>query len=511
MSCLPGDQITWAEFYALGVKVDAAAVTLGSPEYSPLSAETDNPWSISEPVAATFWQRFTVDASAATPLVSARFMAGASGSSYSLPSPVLEAMAEAGDLYFLADADGCFCKTRYKVIKEGSVFTLDTSDAIESCCQTLAVPDIGDLLGYGQNIIPAAWATQYANITLPADTASVFYLAVNKCVTVVGGVEFQFAQQIGDPTSFFLTYAARQMTGVFTWKIKREWMDILHDKIAYIIDCAANSGAKPDLIKSCDTGEYIEEGCPVTFPDFQYSLGDLWMAPDDPGCLTQCALECLPWNSDCCTEEQCETLGNKVYCETVHQLDTLIDKLTVVLKPYDADIPCPTCCGCPLEASNAGCGDDTTVYPVDNAYCPEKDLYMTLAWTYNPGAESPPVTVSFFVNGSLVDTMGLTAGSYGFSYNTGDTITVVVTSSAECVNSCFLATNTTESPIYVDANHCPGDTLIGSLPPSGSVCVRPDYEAPAGIRLGSEDELPCAVTVPEVWSYLIYCSEAPPP
>lgn len=382
--CAAGGVIEWTEIYDLGQQTDEAAYMLNTPGYEPLSQETRNPWPISSTIDATIWQRFTVNLNEdggkrpsffPGPTILGRLMAASDGSAFQLPNdPILKNMAEDGNLFFISEEDGCWCKTLFQVVPAyigggDNNYTLSTAEDTRGCCQTMEVPMEGDLLEYAQNFIPAGWVVQRQKPTLEK-TDNVVREVIPKCVGNEGGVIFEYTKN-GESnngfTEYKLTAVQRELRGKFVWPIKREWFELLFNKISQIIECSNHSGARSRKIKICGCTEdetpepnegedcFVRSGCSVTFADLQRSLLDLWGGNEDPGCLTSCADNCLPWAVGCCGGEQCDDSGLKVYCNTIQHLDSMIGKLQDIFHPWAESTQCPKCCNpCDFSAAASG-------------------------------------------------------------------------------------------------------------------------------------------------------------
>ena len=103
----------------LAENIDALAVALNTPGYTPLLGITDAPFQFEDKVAATgqFYQFFSVSDSG---MVAGRYLAAdeLGAAVYTFPETNLGELIAHDELFFIMDQDDCLCKTLFKV--EGS-------------------------------------------------------------------------------------------------------------------------------------------------------------------------------------------------------------------------------------------------------------------------------------------------------------------------------------------------------------------------------------------------------
>jgi hypothetical protein len=343
-----GGQVLWSDLKAIGDAVDALATTLAIPstDYLPLKNINDTPFPLSATVAASFGYRFFMTGSPGSMAITDHYIVtalGPGGSTYQMPNATLAQLASDGYLYFVNTADGCWCKTIFLVNQQGTTtpngekWRLEAVGGDMGCCQTLDVPDVGDLLDSDQHFIPAAYITDYTVVPFPGVTPQWVYGP--RCQgDASDNVDYELVQNPAVGTQSNVQLATRQMSGYFTWPVKQDWLNWIVGNINSIL--AICCGAKENSVKNRSTGNYVSVNCPVSFDDLCYTLGV--NHPDftgQPGCITDAA----GWFNGCgAGSGSCS--GQLLYAATLVQLQQLITDMPGQLQPYQST--CPTCSTC---------------------------------------------------------------------------------------------------------------------------------------------------------------------
>jgi len=263
--CADTDVLVWADWRRLAEKIDALAVTLGTPGYSPLTTDQTMPFIEAILPTVTGIQHFDVtDNAGGCVTVADRMLKVAFGGADvewpGTPMPgsgaysFYDDYAKNNKLFFVHAEDTCWCKHIFQVTDfDSSGYTLHQMPLTPKygCCDTLYVPETATLLDYDQHIIPAGYSCTYggSNAWEPPFEPIMYCPRCappnsNSCSDVLANeVEYRFTQNIDD--DWIMTSAARYITGYLTWPILKEHMDALFTKLEYILDCARNDGYKP--------------------------------------------------------------------------------------------------------------------------------------------------------------------------------------------------------------------------------------------------------------------------
>ncbi len=246
--CTVGAMVAWPPMRELAENIDALAVALNTPSYTRLVDIADAPFQFTDKVAATgqFYQFFSVSGATVTD----RYLSSdAFGTSvYTFPETNLGELMAHDELYFVMDQDDCLCKTLFKV--EGSPESPTfTETSASGCCQTIPVPEVGALIYQGQHFFPSAILAGYfgtneedccgccvpfANPTSPA------------CLNSSDATMYVKTGEADENGCFSVTGVSRNIvSGYFTWPFKKRYMELLVDKLNYILDCERNDGLKP--------------------------------------------------------------------------------------------------------------------------------------------------------------------------------------------------------------------------------------------------------------------------
>lgn len=352
MSCSPGEPTEWSVVHALAAKVDALAVTLHTPGYSELLNMADKPFKFPSTIPiGTKSVCFRTNLGTASVIDQFLAIGLENPNAYQLPDETLETLALQDNLYVIVGADGCHCKSIYK-ISQANPWKLEeiTDQKMINCCQSIYVPQVGDELGYGQQFIPAGWMAYFV-----ARGYNQGYTEREKCYAVEGGAGFYFEPSGADEAGAIVG-AARQLDDcVLTWPVRATWMDDIWDALLAILQCAANDGSTGNVIDYVAADgdiHYIDVGCHVSVSDIIMNLlhnGDI---EADPGCLTQGVdwddtEPDLPWEQLTCGGQSCDGNGPKFYCKTIDHMEAIIDFAAANIEPYSGRGSC--CCAPVVE------------------------------------------------------------------------------------------------------------------------------------------------------------------
>jgi len=357
MSCSPGNEIKWADIYAISSRIDALAAAKATPDYARLGDVPNMPFKFSS--TQPFNGSIVFSLQAGTTSVLSQYLGTGIGTTAQYNAdPVLQAIAGDGDLYLVLENDDCWCKTIFKVNLVGSKLVLDKADEPMCGCQTLRVPNVFDLLDYGQNIIQAGFMKLYAENGNQNDGS--MWTEVAAC-TKGGRATFRFEDPDGGA---YLTHATRAIEGYFTWPIRKKYMDEMVTKFKHILACANSGGAERDKIRVYDPSNpsdvtYLQEGCEVTLCGLvadgkargaisEFHPGCIW-----EGCCTPSECDTsptnmpqLPWEVQTCGANMCDSKGIRVYCKTLIDFETLIAAAETGLRTYSPPDRVCVQCGC---------------------------------------------------------------------------------------------------------------------------------------------------------------------
>lgn len=281
--CGPDLLMTWVPMRALAVKIDALAATLNTPGYTNLVDIPDAPFQYTNKILEPegFHQTFFLNGRSVFTRVMTTDKQG--DAPYALPETNLDKLAALDELYYVADEDDCLCKTIYKVKPSGTEFTLATSGG-SKCCQGLPVPNVGqDITLTDQHLLPKGLITQYLRSNYTQCCACCIPEGLSDMDACSNGGEAYAFTEV-DPANTEckkITRLSRKISsGYFTWPFKKRYMELLVDKINYILQCARNDGTKPEtlyragLIYQEDGGDFwFQQGS--TCPTWQV---DQWLA-----------------------------------------------------------------------------------------------------------------------------------------------------------------------------------------------------------------------------------------
>lgn len=424
--CTPGaTPVEWSVLYTLSSQLDTLATTLNTPSYVSLDEHPDAPFKFEDPVPLPACGIY-FQLQPGTLNVEAQYLATSHMSSAPLadPDPVLKAMAEREDLYLVTDPDDCWCKTIFKVVVDNDRLRLEeVPSSTTGCCQSLNMPQPGDALDYSQHVIPAAWAEYWAIVGYPGSSAQPPWVEKDKCRLTANGIGFQFQDET---TGAPLVGAARKITGKWVWPIRARYMELLWEKLMFILACRRHGGAKAEEIIDSISGEtitYVPTGCNPTPADILRTLvHESEIADDLPGCLTDGIADWasttikFPWDESTCGAEICEESGGLLfYCETVRHLEKLIEAAAARITPYTNEASNACCCTPDIGWRNKS---------GTSRYCPVYDTTDEI-WIYSSSvdyecedAENPGTTCNWTGTSATVE--GYTAGATACPFtNTG--------------------------------------------------------------------------------------------
>ena len=374
MNCSPGDKVDWSDLRDIAEQVDNMAVVQNATFPEALLDMTSPPFTLTGPVVeANIAIRFEVNSSL---IVTKRVLTVDKSSTvpYALIQE-LEELEAAGDLYFLSDADECWCRTLFKVIEDvpdSYEFVLEEVPHEMGCCQSLFMPRIGDALDFDQNIIPASWAAYYAEYGNPEE--GVLRQTGKRCELDPGeNVAYEFASTAAEAP---LAAATRQLSGRFVWSFKASYFQLIYDRIEDLVsNCDYTNGARTDTVlpEGGTVPGFLPTGCVPSICDYLYTLGTESLLEENPGCLIDACQ--LPWEDATCEGVRCDsentgttTKGYKIYCETMLQLQTAVNEVSNYLQAYNASSngDCSTACTCiSFIQARVKSGNSTTCYRWD--------------------------------------------------------------------------------------------------------------------------------------------------
>jgi hypothetical protein len=260
--CAVGEMVAWPPMRELAENIDALAVALNTPGYTPLLGITDAPFQFEDKVAATgqFYQFFSLAGATVTDRYLSSDAFGASV--YTFPETNLGNLMQHDELFFVMDQDNCLCKTLFKVegTPESPTFT-ETSAS--GCCQSIPVPEVGALVYQNQHFFPSAILAGYFGASFD-DCCECCSPSPNLSQPACLGSADATMQVKSGPADgqgcFPVTGVSRNIvSGYFTWPFKKRYMELLVDKLDYILQCSRNDGIKP---QDAATPAAVSEGSP---------------------------------------------------------------------------------------------------------------------------------------------------------------------------------------------------------------------------------------------------------
>lgn len=354
--CQPKQPVRWSTMYQLMVDImqDAAAENSDGKENDPLYNKTldeTSPFYLEDVYQASPALHMVVDENN----ISNIYLVESPGDTapWDLPQP-LSTLAAQGRLYFVAEADGCFCKTIWRVTGGGGAYTLEKVDAaLKMACQSIDVPTYGTSLAC--TFVPqGAWANMQRRAYSARLKGEKIWTEF-KCEGV-GGLLFATANGK-------VQWIQRSMTGYFTWNIAKddfyqlveamlnafyEWPCGLEKaKWWHSYDKYGTPGAgqmiEDDTAKPGDYGPYVWAWTSKLLAN---SDGN-WDFAKKPGCLELVTTPFnevkYPWEVATCGDtKRCPDQNDKllVRCATLLTLDALVQRLnkTVVRRDCVASL-----------------------------------------------------------------------------------------------------------------------------------------------------------------------------
>jgi hypothetical protein len=349
MSCSPETPIKWSDVYAISSRIDALADALGTPAYSRLDETPDMPFKFPDLVDFSGAISFVMFPGTST-VIQQSLSASVDSTVPSALDPVLVAMGSSDDLFLTVEEDGCWCNTLFKIDTSEDVPRVKEAEET-GCCQSLFVPQPGDELDYGQNIIQAAFVETYVRVG--RQYAGPAWIEFPACVgaRVSGGFQFDSKSQGAK-----LMDCTREIkSSKFTWPMRKKYMDKMLEKLKYILTCKNNGGAKNDSIRTGKLGDeqYVDEGCDVPICALVRDRVDrAIMNYSTPGCVSQgCQFglepSAYPWDVGTCGGSNCSQNGPRFYCRTLKDLESILDIAETGVMPFESG---KTGCCCPVVA-----------------------------------------------------------------------------------------------------------------------------------------------------------------
>ena len=390
-------EVDWNHWHRLALKLDEVAAELNTPGYDPLAGDASQPFIAPDVIDYTLYQWFQVDRVGNCPQISDRllyeggFPGGGGNVVTNWPHQFMDDYAQNDRLWFVyKEDDKCFCKSIFKIIKEGNGYTLQTSDQApqHGCCPFYSVPEIGDLLDSSQYFIPSQWACAWGDVNgiekgnpIPwSDPSPIWVYTICAGGGMANQVEWKL-EDIGAPGvnavssgKWGLIEASRMAAGCITWPILKEHMDTILERINTILDPDNNDGVKPFGISSPEEvsnqgSDVYRKDCPYApDPNCWFKMGSTCCTIDYDAFMghlckegVSCPAKAVPGtliedddvNNNCgpATKgeyqfkrpwlqltggaQNCDNGEIKVYAETINALYEFISKLPDYIWPYD--------------------------------------------------------------------------------------------------------------------------------------------------------------------------------
>jgi hypothetical protein len=320
MSCVVGGIIRWSDIKEIADRIDELAITKSTPDYEPLTDELDMPFKFDEPVPFNGAVYVSVSDPALTVVYQYLSTGVTSSTPFSL-DPVLEAMGLNEDLQLKVDADDCICTTIFNVVTSSGDAVIEELDVM-GCCQSLPVPQPSGVISPTQNIIQYPLASYFAS----HGNSGAGWITRPACAEASITAGFLFTD--GGDTLFA---CSRELSGVFTWPIRKAYFDKMIEKLEFILACDRSGGAGDDEIRIQHTADfpaprYLPEGCEVRLCTLikDRTLRGTMSSTVAGGLRCSDITFQPPWESDP-YGESCDAAGMKVYCETLLQLEHILD------------------------------------------------------------------------------------------------------------------------------------------------------------------------------------------
>lgn len=348
MSCAVDQKIEWSHIKDIADRIDDLAATLGTPDYEKLVDVEDMPFKFSS--LPTFTGAIHFYLNSGTNVVWQQFLS--TGTTTGNPFPldeVLDLMGQTNDLYLVLEEDDCWCTTIFKVD------TVTTGDPIVKkvpdmgCCQSIFIPQEGDPLNDEQYVIPDNYVSAYVAAGAPGTDEWITLPACEASTQMIG---FRFVPaEIGSPLH---SCSRGNLSGYFTWPMRKKYMDKMIEKLEFILECANSGGAVANQIRVESTSgpEYLPEGCRTTVCALaidQEIRGNI--STSEPGCIIEgcdSSVEAsevpdYPWESPTCGGEDCDTNGPKFYCRILEDLEFILTAAESGVRPLSGTAKCSEC------------------------------------------------------------------------------------------------------------------------------------------------------------------------
>jgi hypothetical protein len=242
------ERVTWPPFRRLAENIDALAVTLATPGYEKLVDIEDAPFQFKDKIEVDLFQYYSLSPNG---FVTGSFLTEnptAASGPYSLQTEKLSELFDKEELYFVLERDSCLCSTVFKVGGTRAAPTLLKANAATSgCCQTVDIPVEGARVYDNQHFFPSAILKRYFG-SVPEDCCECCAPLLNTSVPAcVNSSSDQMYVDVGETTGDCpdVVGVSRNVNGYFTWPIKKRYMDLLVEKINFILECSKNDGLKP--------------------------------------------------------------------------------------------------------------------------------------------------------------------------------------------------------------------------------------------------------------------------
>jgi hypothetical protein len=341
--CLSGDPVKWDHLRTIMQRIKTAATTLGwADQYSSPLDEVHSPYSIPWPISMELYQTFEVDHDNT---VTAAYLTeeGESTDPWTPTNYVADA-AEAGDLVLVADADGCWCKSMWLVVPgSNGGFTLkETSGSSMGCCQTLKVPNVGDVLDEEQY-----WVTREVLESNPDER----WHEADRCTSGPGGLLYK-----GDAYHQLQT-VQRKVSGNLTLIIRKAHFEQILTEVKQLAQTSGHLrpifeigwSATCALYADICTGSELVPPTGATMEQWLFDLTNNMVGGlaghsydpalfEDPGCTASynsCGdahVLLRPWETPTCSADVCGE-GLKLYCNTMLWLYAVADIIDEIICP----------------------------------------------------------------------------------------------------------------------------------------------------------------------------------
>ena len=352
------EKVTWQMTRALAAITDITADSMSTPDYDKLLEDNTTPFPLTNVLqSGSIYYYFNVTSTHGSggtyPMVSSQYIGDASAVPIKLDEP-MKTMAGLGELFFVLDADGCLCKTIFKVEPANmdkssfKLVTLIWSDPGTGCCQTLDMPTDGSLLDRSQYIVPSGLAALYnLDFTLTPGRGYVNFeekrckSEPNLAAGKLGGMEFKMKEIPRNRwnRNYTIHSIRRKISGTYVWAIRADWYQTVKERVDYILKFGNNEGAYADTVYKNGSDEFVPEHCPVSFEDLQWTMQKNDPGTQVPGCMSSPGK--YPWKVATCSGTSCwngsGAGGPKIYKASLEQFQQLVNDIPSQVYPYDPE------------------------------------------------------------------------------------------------------------------------------------------------------------------------------